>query len=62
MKVLIVGAGPTGLTAALEFARQGVIPEIVDAKASPSGLSRAIGILPESIEKLNSDIKKLSGE
>jgi len=52
MKVLIVGAGPTGLTAALEFARQGVIPEIVDAKASPSGLSRAIGILPESIEKL----------
>lgn len=52
MKVLIVGAGPTGLTAALEFARRGVVPEIVDAKTGPSELSRAIGILAESIEKL----------
>lgn len=52
MKVLIVGAGPTGLTAALEFARRGIIPEVVDAKVSPSELSRAVGILPESIEKL----------
>ena len=53
MNVLIVGAGPTGLTAALELARRGVIPEIVDAKDAPSTLSRAVGILPKSIETLN---------
>ncbi|PCI29403.1 hypothetical protein COB55_02225 [Candidatus Wolfebacteria bacterium] len=52
MKILIVGAGPTGLTAALEFARRGIIPEIVDAKKSPSELSRAVGILPKSIDTL----------
>jgi len=52
MKVLIIGAGPTGLTAALEFARKGIIPEIVERRPGPSGLSRAVGILPESIEKL----------
>jgi len=52
-KVLIVGAGPTGLTAALEFARNGIKPEIVDAKEEPSKLSRAVGILPRSIEILD---------
>ena len=52
MKILIIGAGPTGLTAALEFTRRGIIPEIVDAKSGPSELSRAVGILPESITKL----------
>ena len=53
MKILIIGAGPTGLTAALEFARQGVMVEIVDAKAGPSQLSRAVGILPNSIKILS---------
>ncbi len=53
IKVLIVGAGPTGLTTALEFARQGVMPEIVDAKDMPSWKSRAVAILPRSIEILN---------
>lgn len=53
MKVLIVGAGPTGLTAALEFARQGVKAEIVDAKDEPSPWSRAVGVLPNSIEILD---------
>ena len=52
MKVLIIGAGPTGLTAALEFARNGIIPEIVEQRTEPSGISRAVGIMPESIEKL----------
>lgn len=53
MKILIVGAGPTGLTAALEFVRQGIKPEIVDVKDQPSKLSRAVGILPRSIEILD---------
>lgn len=53
MKVLIIGAGPTGLTAGLEFARNGIIPEIVDAKEEPSKLSRAVGVLPRSIEILD---------
>jgi 2-polyprenyl-6-methoxyphenol hydroxylase-like FAD-dependent oxidoreductase len=52
LKVLIIGAGPTGLTAALELARKGVKPEIVDAKKRPSPLSRAPGILPKSIKNL----------
>ncbi|PIR82615.1 pentachlorophenol monooxygenase [Candidatus Kaiserbacteria bacterium CG10_big_fil_rev_8_21_14_0_10_59_10] len=53
MRILVVGAGPTGLTAALEFARQGIVPDIVDAKDEPSPLSRAVGILPNSIEILD---------
>lgn len=52
MNVLIVGAGPTGLTAALKLVAKGITPEIVDAKESPSILSRAVGILPESMEHL----------
>ncbi|MBX2866755.1 FAD-dependent monooxygenase [Candidatus Kaiserbacteria bacterium] len=51
--VLIVGAGPTGLTTALELTRQGIVPDIVDAKESPSWKSRAVAILPRSIEILN---------
>ncbi len=53
MKVLIVGAGPTGLTVALELARQGIVPEIVDAKDEPSWKSRAVIVLPRSIEILD---------
>lgn len=52
MNVLIVGAGPTGLTAAIELARQGIIPDIVEKRTEPSELSRAVGIMPETIEKL----------
>ncbi len=51
-RVLIIGAGPTGLTAALELARQGLQPDIVDKKPAPSSLSRAVGIMPASIQAL----------
>ena len=44
--VLIVGAGPTGLTAALELARRGVPVRIVERRDGPSPLSRAVGIMP----------------
>ena len=52
MRVLIVGAGPTGLTAAVELARQGLIPTIIDQRSNLSSLSRAVGILPKTIQIL----------
>jgi len=50
--VLIVGAGPTGLTAALELARRGIMPVVIEKRESPSELSRAVGILPHSMDIL----------
>jgi len=52
MRVLIVGAGPTGLTAAVELARLGVVPTVIDKKPGPSPLSRAVGLLPNSLRLL----------
>ncbi len=51
-KILIIGAGPTGLTVALEFIKHGIKVDIVEKRSSPSTLSRAVGILPESLTKL----------
>lgn len=51
-KVLIVGAGPTGLTAAIELARQGIVPDVIDRKDDGSTLSRAVGIMPRSLDIL----------
>ena len=44
--ILIAGAGPAGLTAALELARRGFVPRIVDDGHGPVPLeeSRALGI------------------
>jgi 2-polyprenyl-6-methoxyphenol hydroxylase-like FAD-dependent oxidoreductase len=53
-RVLIVGAGPTGLTAAVELARLGVAADVIDRKDEGSSLSRAVGILPRSLELLAS--------
>ena len=52
MHVLIIGAGPTGLTAAVELARQGIIAKVIEKKSTRSNLSRAVGILPGSLERL----------
>jgi len=52
MKVLIVGAGPAGLTTAVELARRGIVGDVIDLRESGSGLSRAVGILPASLEIL----------
>jgi 2-polyprenyl-6-methoxyphenol hydroxylase-like FAD-dependent oxidoreductase len=51
-KILIVGAGPTGLTCALELNRRGMDCRVVDRKEKPSPLSRAVGINPRSLEIL----------
>lgn len=52
IRILIVGAGPTGLTAAAELARHGILAEVIDKRGSASGFSRAVGILPQSTELL----------
>ena len=50
-EVLIVGAGPTGLTAAIELARRGVEVQIVDKVAArPYAESRAEGLHARSLE------------
>ncbi|QFR39470.1 FAD-dependent monooxygenase [Candidatus Gracilibacteria bacterium 28_42_T64] len=54
--VVIVGAGPTGLTAGVELARRGIQTKIIDQLDGGSKLSRAIGINPRSL-----DILKPSG-
>ena len=51
-RILIAGAGTTGLTAAVELARLGIFPTIIDKKDGPSVLSRAVGILPSSLNTL----------
>ena len=53
MKVLIVGAGPTGLTAAIELSRRGLKPTIIEQREDASTLSRAVGITPRSLEILS---------
>lgn len=51
-EVLVVGAGPTGLTTAIELARQGVKTSIIDKRPDISSLARAVGITPASLELL----------
>ena len=50
--ILIVGAGPVGLTAALELARRGIEARIIDQAENPSRLSKAVGVNARSLEIL----------
>jgi 2-polyprenyl-6-methoxyphenol hydroxylase-like FAD-dependent oxidoreductase len=50
--ILIAGAGPTGLTAAVELTRRGFSPRIIDREAGPTSLSNAVGISPRSLDLL----------
>lgn len=50
--VLIVGAGPTGLTAAVELSRLGIDVRIVDRAAEPSSTSKALAVQARTIELL----------
>lgn len=50
--VLIVGAGPTGLTLACELARRGVAHRLIERRDSPADGSRGKGVQPRSLEVL----------
>ncbi len=49
-QVLVVGAGPVGLTAAHELARQGVRVRLVDAAPGPAVTSRALATHARTLE------------
>ncbi|MFF2774272.1 FAD-dependent monooxygenase [Streptomyces sp. NPDC058052] len=48
--VLVVGAGPVGLTAALELRRQGVSCRIVDRLPARLPYAKAVGVQPRTLE------------
>jgi 2-polyprenyl-6-methoxyphenol hydroxylase-like FAD-dependent oxidoreductase len=48
--VLIVGAGPTGLTLAIDLARRGVAFRLIDAATTPFTGSRGKGLQPRTLE------------
>src|SRR4051812_27540458 len=52
-QVLIVGAGPVGLTMAAEIARYGVSVRIVDKAAQRTDKSKAIVLWSRTLELLN---------
>jgi len=56
MSVLVCGAGPTGLVAALELARRGIDVRIVDAEPNPSQLSKAAVLWRRSLEVLHASV------
>lgn len=50
--VLVVGAGPVGLTAALELSRRGRSVRLIEKSADRTNLSKAVGINARSLELL----------
>ncbi len=49
-EVLVVGAGPTGLMLAVQLARRGLRPLVIDRHAAPSLESRALGVQARTLE------------
>ena len=52
-RVLIVGAGPTGLVLALELHRQGIPCCVIDKRSAPTNGSKALSINPSTLDLLN---------
>jgi 2-polyprenyl-6-methoxyphenol hydroxylase-like FAD-dependent oxidoreductase len=50
VEILVVGAGPVGLTMAAELARHGVRCRIIDRREKPLPYCRAIGVTPRTLE------------
>lgn len=50
--VVVVGAGPVGLFAALMLAQRGFTVRLLEARTQPSQHSRAIGVHPPALERL----------
>lgn len=51
-RILIVGAGPSGLAAAIELKRRGFTPRIIDKNSRPPAQSRALAINPRTLQIL----------
>jgi 2-polyprenyl-6-methoxyphenol hydroxylase-like FAD-dependent oxidoreductase len=51
LPVLIAGAGPTGLTAAMELSRMGVAVRIIDKAKGPSETSRALAVQSRTVRQ-----------
>lgn len=51
-EILIAGAGPVGLTAAVELARRGYAPRIIDNDGEPSPESRALAVNARTLDIL----------
>lgn len=49
-EILIVGAGPTGLTMACELLRRGIPCRVIDKADAPAQTSRALGLLSRTLE------------
>ena len=48
--VLVAGAGPIGLTTAIELRRRGISCRIVDPLDEPRQYAKAVGIQPRTLE------------
>jgi len=50
MKVAIIGAGPAGITAAYELAKQGVVVDVFEAGETPGGMAKTIRLWGQRVD------------
>ena len=53
MRVLIIGAGPTGLTLALALRHRGIAYRLIECRTGPERWSRALGLQARTLEVLD---------